>query len=493
MSEIFTLKNNPSLKPLVRQIRDDFIEMTGLILANIFLVYFAPSIVRDSLFPIFLVLFWHSKKNYFWFAYLFLLLNAPAGLFYGLNYADPFRLPMYKIGGSFSFRFLDLFVILALFKGFVKGSPKRIWVNKPIKIIFFYLLLITIPISFILNVQIATFANNFRAVFYYSAFVSMLMLIRKKEEMILFGYLLLPYMLLIFANQLMSILLNFRLKSLLISNYRQVRIVNSITGESRLYISGTLVVFFSLIFAMLINGNRKYSLFRFQSEIIILISSLIILLTATRVWITIYAVSIFVFFLISDRTISKVSRFSTFTIIGIIIAISTQMVNIDYIERNIFNRYFPTIRALAYGDLDKTDTLTDRFNNDIPKVLAGLEQSPILGVGLSNLYRKHYSNDLGFLNTMLLFGIVGTILFFIFLINFYLKMLRFYYVAKRENFEHAKFVPPLLAAWAGIIVGYAFTWDFFSFYPYKIVFISVLLAFSEVIVWDYKKVKNDNL
>ena len=59
----------------------DLLQLFLLFGLAVFFVYYAPSILNKIFFFITLVLFYRSKKDYIWFAFVFLLIMAPGTIF----------------------------------------------------------------------------------------------------------------------------------------------------------------------------------------------------------------------------------------------------------------------------------------------------------------------------------------------------------------------------------------------------------------------------
>ena len=85
---------------------------------------------------ILLIIFWNSQRDYFWFAFLLILINEPGLLFHGSLKTDVNRIPLYNIGAGLSLSFFDLFYITAFIKALMKGSKTRILLKKPLLFLF---------------------------------------------------------------------------------------------------------------------------------------------------------------------------------------------------------------------------------------------------------------------------------------------------------------------------------------------------------------------
>ena len=205
-----------------KQVGIDMLQMIGLFLASVYFVYFSSPLLRDLAFLIPLFLFWRSKKNYFWFAYFFILVNAPIGIFGNYYFAAEYRLPIYSVLPSMGFWVADLFVILALIKAILRGEKKEIVLAKPLKLLLVYLILITLPLTFIFGTDVATFANSLRSIFYYSVVISFFWLTNEIQDIYKFGYLLLPFAVLVVYDQLYTVMNGHHIISQIDNNFENV-------------------------------------------------------------------------------------------------------------------------------------------------------------------------------------------------------------------------------------------------------------------------------
>ena len=163
----------------------------------------------------------------------------------------------------------------------------------------------------------------------------------------------------------------------------------------------------------------------------------------------------------------------------VIVLFSSGFIEQEFID-NINKRYFEVGKMASSGNL-KQGTFADRIENDIPHVLKGFAYSPVLGVGLSKYMKLYYSNDVGFVNTILIYGIIGFPVFLFFLFRYIYHLNRF---RKNDAFNQTEkniFIS-LILGFGGILTGYFFTWDFFSFYPEKVFFVSIVFATGDLVL-----------
>ena len=102
-----------------------------LFLFSAFVIYFLQPFLARVYFILLVFGFWYSKKDYFWFAFIFLLIEQPAGFFSGGTASDLQRLPLYTVASGVSFAFYEIFILVAFLKALVKGKKTKLFFDKP--------------------------------------------------------------------------------------------------------------------------------------------------------------------------------------------------------------------------------------------------------------------------------------------------------------------------------------------------------------------------
>lgn len=453
--------------------------MSVLFICSVYVVYFTNPTIRDIFFIIPLILAFISKKDYFWFAYFFILISSPIGFFANRTQDAFLRLPMYPISGGFSLWLMDIFLFISIFKAFRKKVKVKFLLNKPLEFFLFYLIIISIPVSFMLGTELKPFVNTLRSFFFYGIIFSFIRLINQKEELLKFGYLLVPYAILIIIDQLYMINHSSGFISFFDPSTVGEFVRNSISGEVRAVVRGVLIVFYTFIFGFQIVNSRKYELFPGFSYVLIFLAIASFVLSATRSWITIGVISIIVYILLSQKGLKFAFKIAIVGFMLFIATISSGIVDSRFLE-NIYLRYAVIGQAAATGNLRSADTFSGRIDEDIPKVMKGVSESPLLGVGMSKYLKKHYSSDVGFMNTLLIYGVIGFITFLFFLLRqlYLLNLFR----KRADSILDKDFFTSLIICLIGMLIGYFFTWDFFSFFPEKVYFVSIIFVTGDLIL-----------
>lgn len=472
----------------------DFLQMTLCFAGAVVAVYYAPKLLNYLYFLVLPVLFWRSKHDYFWFAFYFIIVNTPAFLFFESSGEIVRRLPLYSLTGGLSFSVLDVFVLTSLAKVVVLGKMKDFVISKPLRFLLLYFALVSIPMTFVLGTENSSFFNNFRPYFYYALLVSFYFLIDDTEDVFKFGYLMVPYVLFTLFDQLYLLTQDTLLISLINPETIRTIVNNTLTNDARAYFSGFLLIFYAFLFALQLRCNPKYELFNGFAYGVIIVALATFLLSATRVYLMVPLVAFGMYVLLGRRGGNDAVKLSISVALFAIVFFSLNIISFDFFMKSIwprFEAFFVVI--LGGGNLAEFDTVQSRLDSDLPDLLEGIMISPLVGTGFSGVFREYVNDDLGFLNSILIFGLLG----FTLLINFFVML--FYqlnYWVKRSGTDaNARAIlNTTRMVMVGILLGYATTYDFFTVRQVeRIYFVSILLASTEIAVRSIKDRKTDFL
>lgn len=487
----FTQKIKTDKTSFYKSVGVDFVQMTVYFLVAVFAVYYGPAIFNYLYFLVLIGLFWISKKDYFWYGFYFILINTPAYLFFETSGAASNRLPLYSLIGGLSFSVYDLFIFAAIAKVIMKGTAKPFFVNKPIKYLLLYLVLVSLPITFIIGAENSnSFFNTFRPYFYYSILVTFYFLVDNIKDVYKFGYLLLPYLVFTFFDQLYLLTQGKLFISLVNPETVRYIVTNTVTGGARAYFSGFLLVLYAFIFGLQLRMNSKYEIFNGLTYLIIFLALASVLLSATRSYLMIPLAIMIMFLFYYRKGMSDFIKLALIILLLGIVFFSLGLIPFEFFLEGIwprFEAFFVTI--FGGGNLAEFDTVESRLATDLPHLLEGISHSPIIGTGFSGLFREYENNDLGFLNSILLFGAVGFVFFLYYLIFLFVNLTR-WSKSRFNNRDTKTILNSLRMAFFGIMLGYATTYDFFTVREIdRIFFVSIILASSELAVYEIKKRK----
>ncbi len=471
-----------------KEILHNFLLMTCLFLLSFVFVYQIGGIIRDVFFLGILFLSFKSKRDYFWIAFFLVLIQKPAFFFTKAHIAAAYRLPLYSFLPGMSFTIFDFFLFILMFKIYYQEQKKRkLEANKYILIMAAYFVLISLPVSFVLGVNIDVLVSNLRHIFYYFFVYLFFQKIVNLEELIKIGYIIFPFMFLILFDQIYTSFTGAAFINLFDPTGRATA-VNSFTGTIRPIVGGAWLVFLILVCALMIKDNKKYELFNGFSDIIVVSAIFSIILSATRSW-TFMVLTVFVVFFFQSQT--KIYRVIQMAVIIIFLYLGATFLNIfpQSILKDSFTRIKDTVAK--QDSRDEMLGLESRFEEDAAHIFEGVKSSPVLGLGISQSYFRHYDNDVGFPNTILQWGIAGFLMILIYLGRLIKYLIRIRIEA--TNRLHKQIAGALLAGFCGMLIGWAFTQDLFSFYPAKIFFISFVFASVDLLYRKFALNSNPDL
>ncbi len=468
--------------------------MTACFALAVFAVYYAPSAFNYLYFLALPVLFWRSKHDYFWFAFYFIITNTPAFLFFESSGEATKRLPLYSLTGGISFSVLDIFVLFSIGKVIWLKKSKAIVVNKSLRFILIYLALISLPMTFVLGMEGSSFFNNFRPYFYYTMLVTFYFLVDETEDVFKFGYLMVPYVFFTLFDQLFLLTRGELLITIINPETVRAIVNNTVTNDARAYFSGFLLVFYAFFFALQLRSNAKYEVFAGLAYLVIGAALAAFLLSATRVYLMIPLTVLSMYVLWGRKGTTDLVKMSAFVVLFAIVFFSLDILSFDFFLRSIwprFEAFFMII--LGGGNLAEFDTVQNRVSEDLPSLMKGIAHSPIVGTGFSGVFRQYLNNDLGFLNTILIVGVVG----FVFFLNFFVMLFRQLNQWVNDSWADTNartILNNTRMVLVGVLLGYATTFDFFTVRQIdRIFFVSILLASAEVAANSIRQRKAQSL
>ena len=446
-------------------IKKELIRFYSLLALTVFFVYYVPPIFNKAYFILLLALFWKSKKDYFWFAFVLILINQAGGLFHGALATDVHRVPMYNVAAGISFSFYDLFFITAFAKALKKGKRTSLILKNPLMILLFYLIFL-ILISLVLGMtkdRIIACARQFTT---YTLFISIPFLIYRKEELLKFIHLIFPIVFLVFMGQIYFLLTSKSLDSLFLGSSTALMIpLYDEAGRIQDFIRpssmcAAVPVYFCYIYALFFIAKNDYAGNRRYLYIIVSICVLIIVISATRSWIVMYVATFFLYCLYVSRSMFRLVPL----LAGIcLVSFSAYLFvpGVNYAVNNSLRRTH-TIVALAKGDMTAGGTL-GRIDTRLPKTLEGIKESPFTGWGFSNdIFKYSQGGHVGNFDMVLQVGIIGFLLF----LNFWLSFFKMIFSTRGRLSSSNSYKTPLLVfaiAMFGLLLLHFTAYGFFGY------------------------------
>jgi hypothetical protein len=472
--------NNFKLKVLPQS---DFVAFIVLFIASVFIIYFLPVFVVRIFFFLTLLIFWRSKKDYLWFAFIFLLLEQPAGIFSGGLVSDTHRLPLYTISAGVSFTVYELFIITAFIKALVKGIRRKMFLNKPLRWLFIYLIF-TLFISFLFGMNKEGIIRTFRVLIFWTLFVSFSYLLRNKDEMLRFCALLFPFIFLVFAGQIYELINGVSIVGVIkpidqAQNTYLLTETDNISSVAR-FISApflNLFCFISSLFMIFSTNNSGFG--KLYLYTIATICFLSVMLSATRGWFLAYTLTaLLIFFTISANPAKLVTR--VIVPFLLFIALYNTLPAFKIQINNAVVR-LSTMQELVEGDITLGGTQV-RTTVRSARVMEAFYKNPLTGWGFS--YQGTHDGHVGNQNLLQSTGLIGYSLFLYFWFFYIYNLIRIKRRILPGN-PYKMSLPVLLYGFIGVFVIHSTSSQVFGFDPQfsavnKIFFLVIFFVFSDI-------------
>ncbi len=416
--------------------------------------------IGNLAFLITLPLFWFSKRNYFWFGFFFLLVDAP-GMFFSI--ADPvFHLPSYNLipGVGRDIFIMELFIMLALIKASIQKTKEPTLFYIPLLLLLSYFVFLFIY-SFFLGISVMKIFNVIRRFLPYTLIYSLCRLLKNEEDYINLFRLLFPILFIAFFTQIYEITFLQPLSALFGGN---VNILVETGDEFNTEGAQTLVRTITspyINIATFIGALYYYTSYNspFNKNYLIAIISVnifLIIMSGTRGWIVAYIAMIFMFFVTFRKQFFFTIRRSLIPFLALLIflLIAPKIIN-NF--KAAFDR-FSTIESIIEGDLSAGNT-TARYIEYTPFLLEKWTEKPLFGLGFSDQFFIYNNPHAGFPNLLMNSGIVGLLLFIYLFIRFIYRIL----FIKRKFPTNSKSLFVFLIGFAGFMIINASSTQFFGF------------------------------
>jgi len=392
-----------------------------LFFTTVIIVYFSPYVLLTRLFfLITLLIIYNSKKDHFWLAWLFVIVDAPGHLFAGSYLEDAKRIPVYPIFKAVSVSYYDLLILLYLFKAWSRKREVKINAFSLQSKIFIGIIIFYLVFTFIAY-QI-NFIAFYRTVSPWILIYAIYQLMPGEQNFHKFNKLVFPFVLFAFLAQIYSFIEGQHLLTTLKGTEYHFKegLSKQITEESdvaarNLY--SMFIIIYSVTVAFVYYSRTKSIFPRQYLILVIIFGFLATILSGTRGFLL-----AIVTIIIGSTFIGMIRFNKLFQYVGIIILLFIAIFLLGsyspVLKRQfelVTNRY-ETLLLLAQGDATAGGTLY-RLTYRIPKIMEWINQSPLFGFGFSESYYLNADNDIGFHTMILNVGYIGVaMLYFLFLL-----------------------------------------------------------------------------
>lgn len=407
-------------------------EMILLVLVSAIFVYFLSPAITRIYFALLLVLAFRSEKPYFWIAFMFILINEPAGLFRGSTADDLQRVPLFTFGKGASIAVYDIFFVGYIIKALTK-IRQPVFFRSSLNVLTFFAVVLFFY-SFIAGTSIKTMIIIIRSfVLPFTFFLVAHRLINNKEDFERLIKLLLPFILLALLGQIHEIYFGTYITTYVKHGEKVIAgtgvgLSDDAEAVSRAFDSDLLATILFILGGYLLISNTK-NFKRLWVVIVMYIDFFICFTSATRgIFITYSIIVINLFYFLSKSSLLRARQITSMFVIMLVALGGLQLLKQnDVLSKQLNNA---TERLSSIGNyLDQNSSVSDRENKRvderIPKLMKHIKESPIIGFGFTDKALEYADGHVGFHNQMIEGGILEVLVFLYFIFSVIMKVRRF--------------------------------------------------------------------
>ncbi len=369
------------------------------------LIHYNTNQIVDAILSLFLfIAFLNSKRNSYWLAFFFLLVNPFGGVFSGEH--PLIVLPAWGRGILFS----EAFAVVAFLKALVTPSRLSYKHFRIPGLILLVNILMSIPTTLVFGVSAYSFLlimRNCIHVLYLFAFPRLLSTDEEWGQFFNFLYII---VIAIFVNVMLEQLLHFKLAFLMGASSVGSGFGEILYGgdETLRFSNSANIALIALLSSLcfLASGNRRFPRVFLIANVFIVY--FLTLMSATRGWIL--SLSFILFFSVLFN-LRKMVRFGTVVFLVVLLIVANILIlNSPRFASQYENMLYrmSTLQLLAEGDLTAGGTL-QRLTFRFEWVQQGIALNPMFGVGFSQVFIKHFDPHTGNLNFILQGGYLGLV------------------------------------------------------------------------------------
>lgn len=398
----------------------DSTELVILFLITYAAVYIIP-LISYFLFVVIFILIYLTKKDYFWIAFLFILMQSPGHLFSAGNREETQQLPLFSFGVGISFTVFEIAMFIMLFKAYTSKRHLFNWFKKDFQVLFVVIIFYLI-ITLMFGVSGRNLLLTLRGLLSWSWVFVIPMLLRNSEDVRKLCQLLFPVVILALLSMIYSYITGQYLDEVL-RNQEASNVTRQIEENSQIVSRAESSVFLILIcymmsFYYLLNSKNEFP--KIYINLILFTCYFAILLTATRGWIIAFS---FIGILV---LITQSAKLTFFKVIGFVLIalLSFQVLILVFpvvsTQFSLSLGRLNTMELFLEGDVTAGGTVS-RLDERGPRVLKKFVESPISGFGFSDDFRNNFDEHVGNHSMLLSYGILGYLL----IMGYFIKWIRF--------------------------------------------------------------------
>lgn len=473
--------------------KNDTVQFFVLLILTALVLYFVP-VIKPLFFLVTLYFFFKSKRDYFWLAYYFMIILDVGGFFESLT--DD----IIKIGPAY-LSLLFLFSIISFFKvGYKYGKERTpFFIKNNVNLWIIYLCFLMFLGLFIIGNR-GGGKSGLRYFFETLMMLPSLTLLYSVRKFIPDEKALANFSRLIFASiivnvigQFIHLLFNDPMYYMFIEKVEVEHgpdyVEKDFTQKLIRPVWGTMNSLFAIFLALYWSIRKKSAFKQHYLMFFLALSIFSIFITATRGWI----IAILVFIVASLFVIKLENKLRLIKLVLLVLASFTLLYFINdsvQIQTNQVVGRLSSLNDLASGDLTAGGTnsrLTDRSE----PVMELFYKRPLFGNGFSQEGLEANDEHVGNQNALMSGGVLGYFIIFLLwgqIVKATLKANRFYLPLKHYNGEVILIIPFLFS----LFIIHSTSMSIFGYiaylkHPSKLLFLGVIFALMNQIIFNYKK------
>jgi hypothetical protein len=400
--------------------------MLALYFLTVLVVYNLPGIFGHVLFLIYFLVFYKSKKDYFWLAFWFIINTGPGGFFYVSEKITTGQLPVFKLGEGVNILVTEVFLVLAILKALNKGKKQHIPLAKPMVLLLCYSLFLFMVSYFVFGTTAIRFLKDIRYFFYFFFIIPLNYLVYKDRDGEKLMYCLFPFVFITFFTAVYYVFTGDYFINLLAPGLKEQSSLGIQAGGFRYNMSGRgehLVLLISYIVSLFFIFRGVQSLKENRYLLMVAgISYITILSTATRLWFIVFTFIFAAGIMLLQKNLRKISWISVMIIFFVLFYLLVPKIN-DFTNRS-------WTRISSVFEINKKNSLAyiqieNKKKYRLKKTMVGIAESPLIGLGDSTrFFECTGGGDIGNFNLILQVGILGFLLFINLWIRFFILVLK---------------------------------------------------------------------
>lgn len=372
--------------------------------------YYSLLIIGPSLF-----LFFKSNNDYFWLAFFTLIFFHPIGLFSEATSTATHRLPLLTLISGFSFSTEDVILIVIVLKALLRSEWKFNILNKPLKLIFFYALLLILIAKLVHQTSLSIMINQIRDFSYFFLIIGYNNLIKNEEQFFKMIMLILPFVFLNLIDAFYFFSTGDYLMSIIYPDhelrYATLGLQTGSGFNARYLTPSFILILFSLIGALVINSfsNNKNKIYLF---LVACLSYFIIVITGTRSW-SVIAGFVMIGYIFKTFKSSKIAYI---IVVALLLIPGYHFISKTHVAEGVSSAFqrIGSLSTIGNQESMATQSIEYKMATHMKRDIENIKKNPLTGWGFTEIKGGEDAGNFGLIAEV---GFVGFILFVFFWIR----------------------------------------------------------------------------